>query len=126
MKTFKNDEKPVHSAFYSQLAKAVGSAPARMSGLAGDQWAAWLAGNAAKLGVKQAEIEWSGIGDWLALQSGKVFKDGVLEYLEGNGVRVGEVILGSADDAVSALNKRLAGSGYTAIAEEGTNDDLIL
>lgn len=46
--------------------------------------------------AKADEVEWSGITDWLKLQSGKVSKEQVLDYLDGNGVRVTETALGDA------------------------------
>ena len=45
-------------------------------------------------GVKQDEIEWSGLQEWLDLQQGRVTKEQVLQYLDENGVRVEEVELG--------------------------------
>ncbi len=45
-------------------------------------------------GVKQDEIQWSGVYDWLDLQQTKVTKQAVLDYLSENGVRVEEVMLG--------------------------------
>lgn len=44
--------------------------------------------------VKADEVEWSGINEWLKLQQGKVTKEQVMSYLNGNGVRVEEVTLG--------------------------------
>jgi hypothetical protein len=44
--------------------------------------------------IKADEVQWSGLTDWLALQSGKVTKRQVLDYLEGNGVRIEETMLG--------------------------------
>lgn len=104
----------MENIFYSQLAKVVGDAPARMSNLAGDQWSVWLAGNAARLGVKQAEIEWSGVNDWLALQDGKVSKEGVLEYLDGNGVRVEETVLWDVSESdIDVFLNDESGEGFT-------------
>lgn len=80
--------------FYSPLAKAVQDA--KMDSMPGKQWGAWLLSNAGKLGVKKDEIEWSGITDWLALQTGKVSKADVASYLDGNGVQVEEVMKGEA------------------------------
>jgi hypothetical protein len=42
-------------------------------------------------GVKQEEIDWSGIESWLNEQEGKVSKDDVLEYLAANNIQIEEV-----------------------------------
>lgn len=81
--------------FFSQLARAI--AGAKLSAVPAAEWKSWLLGNAAKLGVKKDEIEWTGITDWLDMQTGKVAKADVLAYLDGNGVKVTEKILGEGD-----------------------------
>jgi len=48
--------------------------------------------------VKAAEVEASGINEWLDLQSGKVTREQVAAYLAANGVRVEEVELGGPRD----------------------------
>ncbi len=77
--------------FYSQLHRALSGLNMR----AGDAgaWRQALKGAMAK-GVKAEEISHSGIEDWLKLQDGKVTKQQVLDYLDGNGVRVTEMMLG--------------------------------
>ena len=80
--------------FYSQLARSIEQAPDKVFGLAG-QVKLWLAGNAGKLGIKQDEIQWSGINDWLDLQGKKkVSRQDVLGYLEQGGVQVVDVLKG--------------------------------
>ncbi len=83
-----SDDTPVFSrkddsapAFYSQLSKAIDQAKFESS--PGKQWKLWLLGNASKLGVKKDEIQWTGITDWLELQTGKVSKADIQAYLEG-------------------------------------------
>ena len=44
-------------------------------------------------GVKPEEIEWSGVKDWLDLQTGRVSKDDLLNYLKQGGIRVEETAL---------------------------------
>ena len=61
-------------------------------------WRAYISGLTTK-GVKPDEIEWSGVTDWLKLQTGKVTKQQVLDYLDGNGVQVQEVVLGAQSNA---------------------------
>jgi hypothetical protein len=80
------------SWYYSQLARAIEGVPARLDNMAAPQWAQWLKANASKLGVKQDEITWSGIEDFLKLKGKeKVSKEEIGAYLSEGGVRVEEV-----------------------------------
>ena len=80
--------------YFSPLEKAFESAPDKVFGKA-QQVKLWLAANKSKLGLKDDEILWTGINDWLDLQgNGKVSKADVLAYLAGNGVQVQEVLKG--------------------------------
>lgn len=80
--------------WYSQLERAIESVPARLDNMAAPAWQQWLKANAAKLGVKQDEITWSGIEDFLKLKGKeKVSKAEIGEYLGANGVSVEEVML---------------------------------
>lgn len=82
--------------YYSQLQRAFEQAPDRIFGQA-SQVKLWLASNASKLGIKQDEIQWSGINDWLDLQGKqKVGKSDIENYLRQNGVQVTEVEKGKA------------------------------
>jgi hypothetical protein len=81
--------------YYSQLARAIEGVPARLDNQPGVMWAQWLKANASKLGVKQDEITWSGIEDFLKLKGKeKVSKEEIGAYLAEGGVRVEEVVLG--------------------------------
>lgn len=75
----------------SALRDGIERIPAKAQPASG--WAAQVQGLVNKGQVKADEIEWSGLADWLKLQTGKVTRDQVLEYLDGNGVRVEEVTL---------------------------------
>lgn len=68
-------------------------ADAKMESSKPDGWRMFMNGLKTK-GVKPDEIEWSGVNEWLQLQTGKVTKAQVLDYLDGNGVKVEEVTLG--------------------------------
>lgn len=46
-------------------------------------------------GVKQEEIEWSGLNEWLAQQKGPIEKKAVMDFLKSNDVQVKEVIKGA-------------------------------
>jgi hypothetical protein len=81
-----------HEAFYSQLKVAMRDAPDKIFGNA-KSISDWLNANASKLGIKKAEIEATGLDDWLKLQ-GKVTKADVQNFLDQNGVQVKDVTLG--------------------------------
>jgi hypothetical protein len=73
--------------WYSGLRRAVGGAPEKNTG---GQLAAWLK---KKPGVKQEEIEWTGLDKFLAGKK-KVTRDEVLAFLAENEVAVREMVLG--------------------------------
>ena len=75
---------------YSALAKAVEAGPARAPK---DQWANILR---KQKFVTEEEITWTGLEDWLEMQSGQVPREAVSEFLAQNGVQVGEVVLGGS------------------------------
>ena len=114
--------------FYSQLERSFEQAPDRVFGPA-KQVKAWLASNAGKLGVKQDEVQWSGINEWLDLQ-GKVSKAEVLSYLQQNGVQIDEVEKGEAgyneDDpqlpkgsGLRVIEATDGADGYEVLAKNG-------
>jgi len=79
---------------YSQLSSAVEQAPDKVFGPA-QQVKLWIQSNKSKLGIKDDEIQWTGINDYLDLQGkNRVSKDDVLNYLKQNGVQVEEVVKG--------------------------------
>ena len=64
----------------------------------GGQWKAWLKANQAQLGVKQEEIEATGIDEYLdARGKDKVTREEIAAFVENNGVRVEEVVKGGED-----------------------------
>lgn len=83
----------------SVLTEAVGKTPFQQA--PAEQWRTWLNANAAKLGVKKDEIEWSGVTDWLDLQPGKVSRDQVRAYLDANGVKITETELGGDTEGIA-------------------------
>lgn len=81
--------------FFSQLQRTIEQVPARLDNMAAPMWAQWLKSNAPKLGIKQDEITWSGIEDFLKLQGkAKVSKSDLATFLGENGVKLEEVTLG--------------------------------
>lgn len=78
--------------FHSALAKSVDGLSTKATTAAG--WKQALAAAINKGTVKQEEVEWTGLSDWLDMQQGKVSKEQVQEFLRGNGVQVETVQLG--------------------------------
>lgn len=75
--------------FYSALARAVAGVK-QASGTA-EQWKGIIRN---LQGVKADEIEWSGVMEWLDMQSGRVTREALVEYLYLNGVKVEETMHG--------------------------------
>jgi len=86
------DEAP---PFYSALAREIEALPTKSAPVIG--WQAALQGLVKNGKVKADELEWTGITDWLKLQTGKVSKEDVTAYLGANGVQVTETVLGGAE-----------------------------
>ncbi len=86
------EQAPVSSGFYSALAKAVDAIDAKS--IAPSGWKERIKGLVNKGEIKQDEVDWSGLADWLKMQDGKVTKEAVAEFLKNNGVRVERVQLG--------------------------------
>ena len=87
--------------WYSGLQQAIAAVPDRLANQAAPQWKLWLDANAAKLGVKKDEVEWSGIKEFLDTQGkAKVTREDIVAYLDANGVKIEEVVLGEGDWAV--------------------------
>jgi hypothetical protein len=85
------EQAPVSPGFYSALAKAVDAIDAKS--IAPSGWKERIKGLVNKGEVKQDEVDWSGLTDWLDMQEGKVTKEAVAEFLKNNGVRVERVQL---------------------------------
>ncbi len=75
--------------FYSALERAVTGT--KMARAPGEQWKATLKNMP---GVKEEEIEFTGLNEWLDLQTGPVSRDDVANYVRQNGVQVEEVVRG--------------------------------
>jgi hypothetical protein len=107
IKKFYAGETPLRALFrrgepwYSQLEESVKSnkfpdrAPGSQMAQALESWA--------KTGdIKQEELDWSGVTDWLKAQGPKVTKDQVLEYLRANNVQIKEVTKGPLSEKTYA------------------------
>lgn len=97
--TLRQNEAP--AALVSALRTHVDALPTKATAASG--WKSALQGLVNKGAVKQAEIEWTGLQDWLDLQGGKVTKEQVQAFLDGNGVQVKPVQLGSPKETVEQV-----------------------
>ncbi len=101
---FNQSDSPI---YYSALERAVrGNTTTRASA---EQWIATLSKTP---GVKREELEWSGVIDWLNMQDGPITQTELLAFVEANGVRVEEVVLGDS----SAVNQASPYYGGPVIA----------
>ena len=82
-------------AFYSALTREINANTARAQPAMG--WASTIQGLVKAGKIKQDEADWSGVLDWLRLQEGKVTRDQLVAYLDANGVRVEETVLGGGN-----------------------------
>jgi hypothetical protein len=95
------DEGPLRSTergpgnFYSRLSRGLKKLDRKP--MSGNDWASWLKGNYAKLGATEAELEWSGVIEFLeGYGREKVDQDRVVTYLEDGGPKL--EIVAMADD----------------------------
>lgn len=88
-------QSPVQPTFYSALDRSVAAIDAKS--IAPSGWKERIKGLVNKGEVKQDEVDWSGLTDWLDMQEGKVTKEAVAEFLKNNGVRVERVQIGGIE-----------------------------
>jgi hypothetical protein len=79
--------------FFSAAMRAAESAPLKTG--ANQQWLGWLKNQP---GIKQEELDWMGVPEWLSSQPGPVTKQQVTDYIGQNKVDVQEVVKGDALD----------------------------
>lgn len=111
-------QKPVGN-WYSELNRQIESSKTNV--MPANMWTSWI--NSLK-GVKPDEIEWSGVQDWLKLQTGKVTKADLSNYLSQNGVQVQETVLsgdGQRKQYINELNQ-LSRADLEARAEDAGVD----
>jgi hypothetical protein len=117
------DQAPVSPGFYSALAKAVDAIDAKSMAASG--WGQVIKSLVNKGEIKDKEVVWSGLKDWLAMQEGKVTKEAVAEFLKNNGVRVERVRLGGMTDVQMGIDERaleMFGARYDNLTNEQMAD----
>jgi hypothetical protein len=83
--------------FYSQLASMVAGAPKQFDNASEQQWRDWITSNASKNQVKEEELEYSGIKDYLNFgrsKNEKISREQLMEFLKDEGPKVTETIYG--------------------------------
>lgn len=86
--TLQRPKKP-QPVFYSALTTAIETMPQAKANA--DQWRNIIK-NLTQKGVKQEEINWSGVTDWLGEQRGQLEKAKVVDYLSANEIKVSEIL----------------------------------
>jgi len=76
----------VPATFYSALGVEVGKSTTKSA--SADSWKQQIKGLIAKGVVKEKEVYWSGLNNWLDLQEGKITKEQVQAFLDAGGVKV--------------------------------------
>jgi len=90
--TFFQSSKPT---FYSSLEKNVEGI--QQPKATPEQWKGIIK-NLGQKGVKQEEIDWSGINEWLHKQEGSVTKEQIVDYIKANQLQVEEVLKGDGKE----------------------------
>jgi hypothetical protein len=86
----------VAPVFYSALEHAATNA--KQDVMSPEQWQGYLKNQP---GVKQEELQWTGLGDWLSGQKGKVSKSDVQSYLDEHKVDLQDVTKGGEAPAAA-------------------------
>lgn len=104
----------VEPTFYSALLREMGKAPMK-SGTA-QAWGQYIDAMVKRGAIKADEVEWTGLREWLALQSGKITQAQIGEYLSENGVQVTETVLGEPENSRDL--KVIEDAGYSVEADD--------
>jgi len=88
------------NAWYSALEQAVTGFQQKQA--TPDQWKGMIKNYP---GIKQEELDWIGLNEWLDKQNGKVSKDSLMNFIQENNVQLEEVILGDTADLNSRKGK---------------------
>ena len=79
-------QEAVPAAFYSALSVEVGKLTIKSA--SAESWKQQIKGLIAKGVIKEREVFWSGLNNWLDLQEGKITKEQVQAFLAAGGVKV--------------------------------------
>jgi len=107
--------------FYSAMAESIAAMPTKQA-MAG-AWISQIKGLVNKGVVKQDEVEWSGLEDWLKLQEGKIAKNDIVSYLNENGVQVQETVLGKPEQVFDIYRVERGGRIGAYMQSYGTMEE---
>jgi hypothetical protein len=93
----------VAQPFFSALTRAVEAV--RQPRAPAAQWRGIIDGLKTR-GVREEELAWSGVRDWLGEQKGSVSKEAILDHLRENEVRVEEVMKGGGEDPNAVVEQK--------------------
>ncbi len=96
--------------FYSQVGRTIENSPQAKA--SPDQWTGWLKNQP---GVKQEELEWMGLPDYLKQQQGPVTKEALQDFVKQNQVQLKEVTKGAGVDEAFTVSS--AGGPAASIPE---------
>lgn len=106
--------------FYSALEKQITDLPQGKG--SPEQWLGIIK-NLIQKGVKQEELDWTGIEDWIKEQKGSVAKQQIIDYLAANKIEVEEFIKGVGEykDITNILKESVTplGDGFIKVWENG-------
>lgn len=98
---------------FSRIRQVVARAPAKLDGQPAAQWIMWIQSNAAKLGIRQDDLQASDITGWLqSMASEPILRSDVDEFIRvhGSGIQVMRLI--DKVDDVAYMSQLLAPLGF--------------
>ncbi len=63
-------------------------------------------------GIKQEELDWMGLNEWLGEQKGKVSKNALLKFVQENNIQLEEVVKAGKKELENKINDQLKSLGY--------------
>jgi len=109
--------------WYSALEKAVSNFQQKQA--TPDQWKGMIKNFP---GIKQDELDWVGVNDWLDKQEGKVTQASLLKFIQENNVQLEEVIKGwtvDKEQRLTDLDNKLRETGNLSVDEQDEYNSLI-
>lgn len=106
------EDKQPDALWYSELSRQVQSN--KSNSMPAGMWKAWIDSLTTK-GVSQADVQWSGVKDYLAQQQGKISKDELLNQIDTNGKRVQNAIVDAVDNDFEGIIKRMKAAGVLEV-----------
>jgi hypothetical protein len=104
--------------WFSAVSRAVESAPLKSG--PNSQWAGWLKN---QQGIKQEELDWMGVPEWLESQPGPVTKQQLSDFVRANQVEVRDVVKGDVSpETIQAHDGNVESARWAAAANTKFSD----